>query len=1132
MFKYRFTHSLTRIPQSLMIILCIIGITIAGFLPTQMVSAEGNTLYVSSSGTDDGSCGGESSPCATIAQAVTNSTAGDIIIVGEGIFFPPTATSISIDKNLTIRGQGAANTMVYRTGSERRIFDISGSSVSVTLEDLTIWNGAATGDSGGGIKVFGGASLSLDSVTVKDNHAASGAGVYLEGGGNLSVNNSTFTGNVATGNGGAIYMSGAGTMTVTSSIFGGSSDTKNQAVNGAAIYQVDSDGSISGGTFSYNAASGSGGAVYLTGSSASLAISDSAEFKSNTVSSNGAAFYLASGALETSGGVVISSNTATVNGGGIYQAGGTVSLTDTTLSSNGAVLGAGIYQQAGTLDILRSTLNANTASTSGAGLYLASASGANSLSNTTLSGNTANGTGTTDGGGAIYKTGASTLSFDSVTIAYNTAARNANSGVRVASTSGTVTALNSLFYFNGSGTTHANCSGTVYASGDTNLDSGATCGFSSERSNKDPQLGALADNGGYTYTHALPYLSGENPAIDSGSTDMLTDQRGKTRPDGSSPDVGAFEFQRPAISLNTTGALSYTELDAATQIAPAATYSDDVSSFTSGDVLTVTLTDAQTGDVLGIKTTSKIQVIQSSGSYYVLYDGSTNIGAVTGAKYQTTPDSSPLMISFNSNASRLAIEYLIKAITFENTQINPSETPRSVSFVIEHGGVDSESVSRDISVSNPNLPPLAKNVSITIDENEIYTDTNFAGSDHYNDPDQHSLYGIIVIQMPAHGSLTVNGASVIVDTIMPVGSGDVVYTPDSDYFGYDSFQWKAVDNGDESNPGSDRKTSTSSATYSITIIAVNDAPTTNGQTTKALAAISEDATAPAGETVANLITSAPSAYYDADDDGLAGIAVVANAATSAQGVWQFSTDSGSTWTDLPGGIGSEIDDTNALVLESAGMLRFLPAANWNGAPGSLILRVWDGTAGQLSGPAGTLRDISDLVGGSGAYSSEIVALTTQVSAVNDDPTEVLLSSTEIDENLPIGTVVAIISANDVDLITNPGTETMVYTLGGVDAAKFSISGDELLTAEMFDYETMASYAIAIQAEDSASSTVVTPFTITVVDDVLTVSVANTTVGPGTANEKDTPEDGQFTLSLEKSYPYALTVNYTTTTSTA
>ena len=56
----------------------------------------------------------------------------------------------------------------------------------------------------------------------------------------------------------------------------------------------------------------------------------------------------------------------------------------------------------------------------------------------------------------------------------------------------------------------------------------------------DPLLGALADNGGPTRTHAL--LTG-SAAVNAGtSTDApATDQRGVARPQGAGVDIGAFE---------------------------------------------------------------------------------------------------------------------------------------------------------------------------------------------------------------------------------------------------------------------------------------------------------------------------------------------------------------------------------------------------------------------------------------------------------------------------------------------------------------------------------------------------------------------------------------------------------------
>ena len=81
------------------------------------------------------------------------------------------------------------------------------------------------------------------------------------------------------------------------------------------------------------------------------------------------------------------------------------------------------------------------------------------------------------------------------------------------------------------------------------MDSGVSC-FKptiSDQVNTDARLGPLVDNGGPTYTHAL--LIG-SPAIDRGldlsAQGMVTDQRGRLRPDGGGYDIGAYETRKIA----------------------------------------------------------------------------------------------------------------------------------------------------------------------------------------------------------------------------------------------------------------------------------------------------------------------------------------------------------------------------------------------------------------------------------------------------------------------------------------------------------------------------------------------------------------------------------------------------------
>jgi hypothetical protein len=134
------------------------------------------------------------------------------------------------------------------------------------------------------------------------------------------------------------------------------------------------------------------------------------------------------------------------------------------------------------------------------------------VADSTLTGNSATGnTGEAAhplGGGAILNYGALTLINDTI-------AGNAVGGTFRGSniynfhndvSTGTITYRNTIVA-NGSG--DANCfyePSSVATDGGNNLDSGASCGFSSANhslTNTDPKLAALADNGGPTQTMAL-----------------------------------------------------------------------------------------------------------------------------------------------------------------------------------------------------------------------------------------------------------------------------------------------------------------------------------------------------------------------------------------------------------------------------------------------------------------------------------------------------------------------------------------------------------------------------------------------------------------------------------------------------
>ena len=162
------------------------------------------------------------------------------------------------------------------------------------------------------------------------------------------------------------------------------------------------------------------------------------------------------------------------------------------------------------------------------------------------------------------------------------------------------------------------------------------------------------------------------------------------------------------------------------------------------------------------------------------------------------------------------------------------------------------------------------------------------------------------------------------------------------------------------------------AIATITVNPLNDAPTASGGAV--LAAVDEDAPDPAGATVAALFAAS---FADLDDDGLAGVAVTANAADPVtEGAWQWSAD-GLSWFDVGSGLG----DSSALVLAGTDLIRFLPVADFGGDPGPLAVRLWDGTTAETPG---ALHDISGALGPTGAFSNA-VALATSITPVADTP---------------------------------------------------------------------------------------------------------------------------------------------------
>lgn len=106
-------------------------------------------------------------------------------------------------------------------------------------------------------------------------------------------------------------------------------------------------------------------------------------------------------------------------------------------------------------------------------------------------------------------------------------------------------------------------------------------------------------------------------------------------------------------------------------------------------------------------------------------------------------------------------------------------------------------------------PPVANNDSFGVNEDATLSTTAVSGV-LANDTDaDHDPLTVTLVAGPTHGSLTLNG------------NGSFNYTPDANYFGSDSFTYKAHDADSDSG----------TATVSITVNAVNDDATITGVST-------------------------------------------------------------------------------------------------------------------------------------------------------------------------------------------------------------------------------------------------------------------------------------------------------------
>lgn len=538
----------------------------------------------------------------SLREALVTAADGDVIdLTATGC---PTITltsgALSFSANVTMQGPGR-DALAIDGGGTSSLLEHAGTVLEI--HDLTLRNGFYASGFGGCTWILGDLTMTGSRVTGCQagdgtNRAAYGAALDLLG--SLHLEDSIITGNESVSSGvygseddgafgGGIYVYGDASIydsTVGSNLahaIGGKS-LGGGVFGKGLLYFSGSD--IGGNEASSVEAFARGGGIFsqhdLTLFETSLTDNhvDSVEFTAygGGAQANGMLFSLAS----VVSGNIAHSDQAWSYGGGLHAGDlgdnpgdsevgllySTISGNQATSNCNSCYLMGGGVSSFGVASAKYSTISDNSVVASMPGASVQGGGVANmggnlnyaiGLNSSTVSGNRVEGpvggTGLTAGGGISTMSGGTRIRNS--TIAFNTAGSQAG-GAALSASSGVVNEITSSLVVNNIADLGADLSPNPWpvsspltVSGDHNMvmDVDPLITLPGDTLVGDPLLLPLADNGGWTWTHALAAAS---PVIDQGSNpdDRSSDQRGGDylREWGGGPDIGAYELQPEPVS--------------------------------------------------------------------------------------------------------------------------------------------------------------------------------------------------------------------------------------------------------------------------------------------------------------------------------------------------------------------------------------------------------------------------------------------------------------------------------------------------------------------------------------------------------------------------------------------------------
>ena len=453
---------------------------------------------------------------------------------------------------------------------------------------------------------------------------------------------------------------------------------------------------------------------------------------------------------------------------------------------------------------------------------------------------------------------------------------------------------------------------------------------------------------------------------------------------------------------------------------------------------TVTLTNAQTGDRL-------------------LVNGSDAAsGTVNGISYTRTDAGISLTGSANSNSYRNAL----RAITFETTSERPSTVDRNISISFANAILSSNVATSTICVVEINDPPTAVNdATQTTDEDIAITGINVLANDFDGDGD----------------TLSVNAASANNGTVTIGPTGLINYKPNSGFSGTDTVTYTI----------SDGRGGASTATFDVTVAALNDAPV-------AVGSLPSQSNVDAAQ---GIFVSTSQGFSDPDD---------ANLTYSATG--------------LPPGLSININ-TGAIT----GTIDNSASQSGSGGVYNIVVTATDpGGLSATQNFAWTITNPSPQANDDGGATNEDTPITINVLANDRDP----------DGDAPL-TVISASALNGIVVIN--ADSRLTYTpnadYSGNDVITYTISDGEGGTdTAIYNMTVVAVNDDPVAVDDAASTNEVEPVNVEVLandSDVdggpLRVTSANSSDGNVTINP-----DGSLRFVANPGFSGLATVTYTIT----